>query len=416
MISPIAISVSPNAEKDDVFLAFKMLLNPFVWFDNKKVVGLEKKFEKSYPNGFSAFAVNSGRSALYIILKALGLGVGDEVIIQAFTCVAVPNSIIWTGAKPIYVDIDASYNIEPNDLKKKITSKTKAIIIQNTFGIPADYDAIKKMLRRSGREIVIIEDCAHSLGALYKNKKVGTLGNIAFFSLGRDKVISSVFGGMILTQNEELKARIKKLVASLENPSNMWVFQQLLHPLFFYCVKPFYSLKITRVLVALVQRLGIISKAIYAKEKLSQKPVVFPQKMAGALAVLALHQFEKLTRFTTMRSEIVDIYKRKLKDIKIGFPEERERPSWLRYPVRMKNAHELFKFAQFQQTYLGDWYKSVVTPTQDLSLVSYRDGSCPIAERYVRETINLPTYPLMRIGDAARVVHVIRKWENLSTK
>src|SRR5581483_4013141 len=113
---------------------------------------------------------------------------------QAFTCVAVPNSVLWTGAKAIYADIDETGNLDPKDLEKKITKKTKAVIIQHTFGIAANMDAIQKVLK--GKKIILIEDCAHALGASYKGKKLGTFGEFAFFSFGRDKVISSVFGGM----------------------------------------------------------------------------------------------------------------------------------------------------------------------------------------------------------------------------
>ena len=120
------------------------------------------------------------------------IGEGDEVLVQAFTCVAVPNSVLWAQATPVYADIDATLNIDPIDVEKKITNRTKAIIVQHTFGIPADMDALVALAKK--HNILLIEDCAHSLGATYKGKKVGTFGDAAFFSFGRDKVVSSVFG------------------------------------------------------------------------------------------------------------------------------------------------------------------------------------------------------------------------------
>src|SRR3990172_6688734 len=102
MNRPIAISLSPNSQKDDVLLALKVFLSPWRWRDEKEVGLLVNKFVSFFGENYQAFAVNAGRSAEYLILKALGIGKGDEVIVQAFTCVAVPNSVLWIGARPIY--------------------------------------------------------------------------------------------------------------------------------------------------------------------------------------------------------------------------------------------------------------------------------------------------------------------------
>src|SRR3990172_2511742 len=198
----IAISLSPNCEKDDISLALKLLFSPFSWFDFRQTEGLENDFKKLFGSNYQFLAVDSGRSALYLILKALGISEGDEVLLQGFTCVAVPNSVIWPGAKPVYVDVDKNFNIDIGKIKEKITEKTKAIIVQHSFGIPVDIQKVRRVVRN--KRIVIIEDCALSLGAENKGKKVGTLGDISFFSFGRDKVISSVFGGMILSKNKKI--------------------------------------------------------------------------------------------------------------------------------------------------------------------------------------------------------------------
>src|SRR3989338_1760951 len=159
---PIAISLSPNTEIDDLFLAFKSLLNLVVWKKGKYSFLLETWFRKYFYTE-KVFLFNSGRSALFSVLKGMNLGKGDEVIVQGFTCTAVPDPILWCGAKPIFVDIDASLNIDNEKLEKSITKKTKAIIVQHTFGIPADIKKIKEITQKYN--IILIEDCAHSLGA-----------------------------------------------------------------------------------------------------------------------------------------------------------------------------------------------------------------------------------------------------------
>ena len=128
------------------------------------------------------------------MIKSFDITYGDEVIVQAFTCLAVPEVVIWCGAKPVYLDIDESLNLDIRLLEKSISSKTRIIIVQHTFGIPAKIDMIKKIAQK--HNIILIEDCAHSLGAKYNSQKIGTFGDAAFFSFGRDKVISSVFGGL----------------------------------------------------------------------------------------------------------------------------------------------------------------------------------------------------------------------------
>ncbi len=410
MCRPIAISLSPNAEKDDVLLALKTLFSPGKWLDQEEVEKFEKEFADKFGENYKAIAVNSGRSAEYLILKALGIGKEDEVATQAFTCVAVPNSIIWLGAGPVYIDIDETYNIDPADLEKKISSKTRVIIVQHTFGVPADLDSIKKIAQR--RKIYLVEDCSHSLGALYKGKKVGTVGDVAFFSFGRDKVLSSVFGGMILCSNEALYKKIRTLRDDLEFPPKNWVVQQLFHPIVFSFILPLYNLGIGKLFLLLLQKIRLLSKAVYKREKLTRQPNVFPSKTPGGLAMLARNQLKKLDKFNKHRREVANFYASSLKGSPLHIPPMPEGSIWLRFPIRHKKAGQLYKFAKKQGILLGDWYKGVVMPVEDLSLVGYKKGSCPVAEEYARTVINLPTYPMMTRSQARKVVKIIKQWLN----
>lgn len=408
MCRPIAISLSPNAERDDVLLALKTLFSPGKWLDQKEVGKFEKEFADKFGENYKAIAVNSGRSAEYLILEALGIKKGDEIAIQAFTCVAVSNSIVWLDAKPIYIDIDETYNMESEDLERKITSKTRAIIVQHTFGVPANLKKIKKIVQK--KNLILIEDCSHSLGALYKSKEVGTLSNIAFFSFGRDKVLSSVFGGMILCSNEALYEKIKTLRDNLDYPSRGWVVQQLFHPIAFSFILPLYNLGIGKLFLLLLQKIRLLSKAVYKREKLTRQPNVFPSKMPGGLAKLARNQLKKLNKFNSHRREIADFYAASLKGLGLNMPTMLESSIWLRFPIRHKKAGKLYKFAKKQGILLGDWYKDIVMPVEDLSLVDYKKGSCPVAEEYARTVINLPTYPMMTRSQARKVIKIIKQW------
>src|SRR5258706_15735030 len=123
---PISISLSPNVQKDDVVLALKLLFQPWKWKKGNAIKEFENTF-KEYLGVKYAFSFNSGRSSLFAILKSLNLKEGSDILLQAFTCNAVPNPILWANLNPIYVDCDNSFNIDIEDLKKKITKENKVL-------------------------------------------------------------------------------------------------------------------------------------------------------------------------------------------------------------------------------------------------------------------------------------------------
>ena len=171
----------------------------------QEVKKLEDNIKKLTQKRF-ALAVNSGTSALHLCLIALGIGSSDEVIIPTYTCSALLNATNYTGATPVIVDIENDgFNIDPKNIKKKLTSKTKAIIVPHTFGFPAKIVEIKKF------NIPIIEDCAQALGSYYQNKALGAFGDISIFSFYATKMIATGQGGMLLTNNSQYFEIVKDL-------------------------------------------------------------------------------------------------------------------------------------------------------------------------------------------------------------
>ncbi len=163
---PISISLSPNIEPDDVGLVLKLIFSCWKWKKGKAIEKLEDEFKK-YVDSKYAFSFNSGRSALYAILKTLNLPKNTEVLLQAFTCNAAVNPILWNGLNPIYVDCNEnSFNIDINDLKKKVQelvqTKDTVLMVQHTFGLPTNMDEVLNIVRQNG--LTLIEDCAHALG------------------------------------------------------------------------------------------------------------------------------------------------------------------------------------------------------------------------------------------------------------
>lgn len=384
------ISLSPNLQKDDVFITLKQLGYFWKWRGDKYINKLRRAFSKYFDND-NVYFFNSGRSALLTFLNSLHLKEEDEIILQSFTCNAVANPIIWAGGKPVYCDIDETFNIDVKNLEKKITENTRAIIIQNTFGIPARIDEIKKIAKRY--KILVIEDVAHALGATYKNKLVGTLGDVAFFSFGRDKVISSVYGGALIINNERLKETFEREYRDIKYPNIFWTLQQLLHPLITYAALLTYNFGGKYMLYG-AQKLKLLSMAVTRGERYGKKPKYFPRRLPEPLCALALNQFEKLDKLNKHRRDLATMYENVLKnrDDVIIVENYDEGAIWLRYPIIHNDAREIFQEAKERGMILGNWYREVVAPLgTNFDAVNYKMGDNKTAEYVALRILNLPT-------------------------
>ena len=406
---PIAIGLSPNTEKSDFRLALKVILLPFLWLDGNLIKQVEEWFKNKFDVN-CAKSYNSGRSAYYSLLKAFEIRDGDEVIIQPFTCVAVVDPILWVGAKPVYADIDERLNIDPFKIEKVISKRTRAIVVQHTFGIPASIDRIATICEKHG--ILLIEDCANSLGAEYNNKPLGTFGDASFFSFGRDKVISSVFGGMAIInrQNQEAINRLEKIYKELAMPSYFWTFIQLLHPIFFTVILPLYDILIGKIILALCLKLRLINKPVAEMEKRGIKPSNFPEKYPNALAQLLLLQLEKLEKYNSNRRENAEYYYEHLAGLKnLVLPEKVDGSIYLRFNILTDKADLLLKTAKRKKILLGNWYRNLIDPYPvDYKIMNYKQNNCPKAQRLATMSVNLPTYPRINNKNLETICNLIK--------
>lgn len=157
-----------------------------------------------------ATSVCNGTVALHIALLALGVGEGDEVIVPTFTYIASVNCIKYVGATPVFVDcLEDTWQLDPEDFRKKITPRTKAIIVVHLYGHPAEMSLIVSIAKESS--IFVVEDCAEAFGSLYEEKHVGGFGDIATYSFFGNKTITCGEGGMVVTNNETLYDRCKSI-------------------------------------------------------------------------------------------------------------------------------------------------------------------------------------------------------------
>lgn len=175
------------------------------------------KYISEFENGFAKYcgvdfgvSANNGTTALHLALAALGVGPGDEVLVQTLTNMATVFSVIYTGAKPVAVDIESdTWNMDPALLEKKITPRTKAIMVVHLFGHPVDMDPIMEIAKK--HNLYVVEDAAEAHGAEYKGKRVGSIGDIGCFSFYANKIITTGEGGMVVTNSKELADRARSL-------------------------------------------------------------------------------------------------------------------------------------------------------------------------------------------------------------
>ncbi len=415
--NPIAISLSPNTFASDLRRAWGSLLSPWKWRHTSAARVLETRFGQ-YHSGGNAVSFESGRTSWQAILVSLGVTAGDEVLLQAYTCVVVANPILWCGAKPVYVDIDAQTCImDLSDLEQKITSRSKVLLIQHTFGMMADMGRVMEIARR--HHLVVVEDCAHALGAEQQDqqgvwRRAGTYGDAAFYSFGRDKIISSVYGGMALTSDPQLFLKLRAYQQTLPIPSRRWIAQQLLHPILFSLIVPLYFVgNAGKVILVVCQKLGLLSKAVYPCEKQGRQHGSMPRQFPDALAVLALRQFDRLDEFNDRRRLIADRYRQELSPLwpqSLLVETAGTRSAYLRFALQTSAPERLLASAGRQHILLGDWYQQPIAPGNvAYAAIGYVEGSCPVAESRARTTINLPTYPRLSDQDVERIIDLMKK-------
>lgn len=208
---PMIYLDDPNISFKDIDAVQKTLL-----IGDISTVGDQRgEFEKAvaaYLGGnVYCIATNSGSAAIFTALKVLDIGPGDEVIIPATTFVATAHAVTMTGARPVVVDIDPNtWNIDPAEIEKAITIKTKVIIPVHLYGNPCDMDAIMQIAKEN--KLFVVEDACQSLGTTYKGEHTGTIGHIGCFSFNRNKVITTGGGGMIVTRRPKLANKARRFI------------------------------------------------------------------------------------------------------------------------------------------------------------------------------------------------------------
>ena len=340
------------------------------------------------------FLFFKGRTALYALLKAIHIQQDDEIILPAFTCVVVPNAILYLKAKPIYVDITPdTYTIDIFKIESKITPKTKVILIQNTFGLSVDIEKIITLAKK--HNLITIEDCTHGFGGTYNTHPNGTLCDAAFFSTQWNKSFSTGIGGFALINNPNLVVPMKHLEQTAHLPSFKQTLSLQLQLLAYrYLINDWSYWKLRR-LYRLLSKYNIITGSSQGEELTSiHMPKTYFQKMSKVqikAGIQALHTFNILQ---ITRKENGIRYTNFLKQYNKNHVPERlhANHSFLTYPLLVTNRPQFMALAEKANIKLGDWFVSPIHPiTTHFDQWKINPTKYPQSIRISSHIVNLPT-------------------------
>jgi perosamine synthetase len=354
-----------------------------------------------------AYSFAAGRVGLYGVLQALGIGDGDEVLLQVPTHIVVANAIRYTGASPVYVDCDPeSYTIDVADLERRITPKSRALVLQHTFGIPADLDEVLDVVRRHNLEL--IEDCVHSLGARYDGKPLGSFGRAAFFSTEETKTISTTMGGVLVTDDPDLAEKIAAFQESCAWPPRSLARGYLLKLALYHALTQPRVHRYTRTLYERFGRRNPLPQATTAEEQQGARPPDYEQRLSNGQCAVGLRQLRGLGANLEHRRALSTEYRERLRGRGFTAPRvpSKGEAAFVRYPVAVRDRAAATRQLA-PHAVLGMWFTSVLEEAVTPEVAGYAAGSCPNAERAANDLVNLPTHLRVQLGDVERLVDAL---------
>lgn len=362
-------------------------------------------------NTLQALTFFRGRVAMHAMLKALGIGADDTVAIQALTCEAVPEAVMASGARPLYIDIEpTSFNMDASDLECKITSRTRAIVVQHTYGIPADMESIGRVATKTG--LPIIEDCCHTLASTYHGNTVGSFGVGSFYSFEWGKPIVVGIGGSAVINEPALRKKVHAAYAAYRSPSPLSQMRiQLQYAAFRLLFRPSLYWPV-RSLFHWLGSLGM-AEGNYNPVQKGRVADDFSLRMSPALRQRLTRKLRMLEYQTRHSRWVAEEYRTKIRSALISHPvlPMQSDTVFARYPLLTRNKSALLAAARRANVELAEWYATPVHPLSDkeLPLVHYTPGYCPNAEARSKEVVTLPTHPGVSSSAVQRAITFLNK-------
>lgn len=408
LFHPIHHTFAPHVNGGYVLRTLSLLLKPWKWKEGpareQLRTALAEKFDAD------AFLFASGREGLVALLRSLKGPERAEVIVQAYTCVVVPNAIQAAGKTPVYADIEReSLNLSVEDVERRISPRTQAIICQHTFGIPADTHKLRALCDRYG--LLLIEDCAHIIPDEQGPQTIGKDGDFILLSLGRDKAISGITGGVILSRNPAVSVQLKAEEGAARSLPLLQIKRLLLYPLVYAIARPFYGIGLGKGLLVLARTLGALVPILTKREKQGHMSPSL-HKLPNACAALALGELKRLKEINDHRRRLTKLYlaetyKLQTTNYKLSIPKAIHPSLPLqKFPLFVHGANVLRHALKRKNIHLNDgWTGCVVCPAgTDLDEVSYKKGLDPEAEKVSEQILSLPTHPTMTEEQARTLI------------
>lgn len=362
---------APSLSNKEVKYVVDCLRSSWISSIGKYIQKFEEKFAR-FCNTKYAISCSSGTSALHLALLSLGVDSGDEVIVPTLTYIATVNAITYCNATPVFVDSEPeTWNINPQLIEKKITSRTKGIIVVHLYGHPADMDPILKIAKR--HNLFVVEDAAEAHGAEYKNRKVGSLGDIGVFSFFGNKIITTGEGGMLVTNNAKLKSKICLFKGQGVDPNRRYWF----------------------------------------------KVVGYNYRMTNIQAAIGLAQLEKINYHLKRRRQVADWYYAYLKDCQdIILPVEKEwaRNVYWMFSIILRDTVKISRDSVIKLLYeRGIETRPFFYPVH--TLPPYKNihtrVPLPVAENIAKRGLSLPTHGNLSKSDIA---YICKELKNIILK
>ncbi len=380
---------------------------PWKWKNGKEQTQLSEALDRWFSGDCSLFY--SGRESLLALLKACNFPEGSEVIIQGYTCVALPNAISAAGYIPVFVDADMqTLNMNVDAVKNAMTTNTKAIICQHTFGIPADTKRLRSIA--DAHKALLIEDCAHCIPDVTGPKVIGKYADAIMLSFGRDKAISGVTGGAVITKNAKLTNNMQKQRALQKHKGMLHIKTLLLYPSLYFVARPLYSILIGKALLHISAKLRILIPVLTTKEKEGTQNQAL-HSMPNACCGLALWQLKKLHSLNNHRRTLVMFYLQQAKEYGWDIPSDvNEHLPLQKFPLYVENADVIRQSLKAKHIYLDDgWTGASLCPRGvNAAKAGYKKGTCKEAERIGFEILTLPTHMVTTKVQAEKLVSTLK--------
>lgn len=362
-MADIKVSIaSPVIEEEEINAVIDVMKSGMI-AQGPKVIEFEEEFAK-YVGAKYGIATNSGTSALHVALLAAGIGEGDEVITTPFTFAATGNSILYTGARPVFVDIDPeTFTIDPAKIEEAITDKTKAIMPVQLYGQAADMEPIMKIAKE--HDLIVIEDAAQAHGATFNGQKVGSMGDMSCFSFYPTKNMTTSEGGIITTDDEDLAEQAR------------------------------------------------IFRAHGASVRYHHDAIGYNFRMTDISAAIGLAQMEKIDEFNDKRIENAAYLNEGLKDVDgviTPYCADDSKHVYHQYTIRVEKGDRDDWVDIINDCGVGTGIHYPI-PLYNQPIYKFMgiEGNCPNAELAADNVISLPVHPSLTKDDLDLVIEAVKK-------